>query len=143
MILLSSFSNTQLHMSSNERDQDSANTGHVSDTHHEEQDGTSEQEEGENTVQSNQEPMDVEYEENKESQQDEEMQGQEETEEHEDKIDNEDIQDGLEETVNEAAVFGAFLQVSEPALVSAHHDGFLRFWNLSVSLKLETCYHGC
>ncbi|KAJ7388219.1 WD repeat-containing protein 64 [Desmophyllum pertusum] len=133
--------NTQLHMSSNERDQDSANTGHVSDTHHEEQDGTSEQEEGENTVQSNQEPRDVEYEENKESQQDEEMQAQEEAEEHEDKIDNEDIQDGIEETVNEEAVFGAFLQVSEPALVTAHHDGFLRFWNLSVrnSVIRDTC----
>ncbi|KAJ7389764.1 WD repeat-containing protein 64 [Desmophyllum pertusum] len=103
--------NTQLHMSSNERDQDSANTGH--------------------------EPMDVEYEENKESQQDEEMQGQEETEEHEDKINNEDTQDGKEETVNEEAVFGAFLQVSEPALVSAHHDGFLRFWNLSGTLLSE------
>ncbi|KAK2567438.1 WD repeat-containing protein 64 [Acropora cervicornis] len=56
-----------------------------------------------------------------------------EDEEIEDKADNldktgkEDITD-----VDKDAILGAFLQVSEPGLVSAHHDGFLRFWDLSV-----------
>ena len=73
--------------------------------------------------------------ENKESGEDEEKHKQEETEEHVSKNDNEDAHDNeKEDVVNEEAVFGAFLQVSEPALVSSHHDGFLRFWNLSVSL---------
>lgn len=55
-------------------------------------------------------------------------------EEIEDKADNEE-KTGKEEItdVDKDAILGAFLQVSEPGLVSAHHDGFLRFWDLSVS----------
>ena len=57
-----------------------------------------------------------------------------EDEEIEDKADNLD-KNGKEEItdVDKDAILGAFLQVSEPGLVSAHHDGFLRFWDLSVS----------
>lgn len=57
-----------------------------------------------------------------------------EDEEIEDKTDNED-KTGKEEItdVDKDAILDAFLQVSEPGLVSTHHDGFLRFWDLSVS----------
>lgn len=53
------------------------------------------------------------------------------------KRENEGEQDGKEDEVIEQAVHSAFLQVSEPYLVSAHHDCFLRFWNLSGTLLSE------
>ncbi|XP_044163661.1 WD repeat-containing protein 64 isoform X2 [Acropora millepora] len=61
-----------------------------------------------------------------------------EDEEIEDKADNLD-KNGKEEItdVDKDAILGAFLQVSEPGLVSAHHDGFLRFWDLSGTLLAE------
>ena len=58
---------------------------------------------------------------------------QEDAEKGEDKVINEDEQEGEESDENKETIIGEFLQVSEPALVSSHHDGFLRFWNLSVS----------
>ena len=58
---------------------------------------------------------------------------QEDEEKGEDKVINEDEQEGEESDDNKETIIGEFLQVSEPALVSSHHDGFLRFWNLSVS----------
>ena len=58
---------------------------------------------------------------------------QEDAEKSEDKVINEDEQEGEESGENKETIIGEFLQVSEPALVSSHHDGFLRFWNLSVS----------
>ena len=57
---------------------------------------------------------------------------QEDAEKGEDKVINEDEQEGEESDENKETIIGEFLQVSEPALVSSHHDGFLRFWNLSV-----------
>ena len=58
---------------------------------------------------------------------------QEDAEKGEDKVINEDEQEGEESGENKETIIGEFLQVSEPALVSSHHDGFLRFWNLAVS----------
>ena len=58
---------------------------------------------------------------------------QEDAEKSEDKVINEDEQEGEESGENKETIIGEFLQVSEPALVSSHHDGFLRFWNLAVS----------
>ena len=58
---------------------------------------------------------------------------QEDAEKGEDKVINEDEQEGEESDENKETIIGEFLQVSEPALVSSHHDGFLRFWNLAVS----------
>ena len=58
---------------------------------------------------------------------------QEDAEKSEDKVINENEQEGDESGENKETIIGEFLQVSEPALVSSHHDGFLRFWNLSVS----------
>ena len=58
---------------------------------------------------------------------------QEDAEKSEDKVINEDEQEGEESGENKETIIGELLQVSEPALVSSHHDGFLRFWNLSVS----------
>ena len=116
-------------MSDNQGDESSAHEGEESDTHTKEQDGISVEDGGVKTDHTNQLEEDSKDKENKENDEDEEEQRQEETEEHVNKNDNEDAQDDKKE-----AVFGAFLQVSEPALVSSHHDGFLRFWNLSVSL---------
>lgn len=143
MTLLPSLSNTNFQVSGNERDQNSANTGDVSDTHNEERDGVSVEEGGVKTDQTNQEQMEEEHKdkENAENNEEEEVPRQEETEEHENKTDNEALQDEKEHEVNEEAVFGAFLQVSEPVLVSSHHDGFLRFWNLSVSCNVTNCSH--
>ena len=58
---------------------------------------------------------------------------QEDEEKGEDKVINEDEQEVEESDHNKETIIGEFLQVSEPALVSSHHDGFLRFWNLAVS----------
>ena len=137
MTILPSLSNTTFGVSGNERDQSSAKEEEASDTHTEERDGVSVEDGGVQTDQPNQEHVEEEHKvkEKKENDEDEEVQRQEETEEHVNKNDNEDAHDdGKEDAVNEEAVFGAFLQVSEPALVSSHHDGFLRFWNFSVSL---------
>ncbi|KAM7448945.1 WD repeat-containing protein 64 [Porites harrisoni] len=62
---------------------------------------------------------------------------QEDAEKSEDKVINEDEQEGEESGENKETIIGEFLQVSEPALVSSHHDGFLRFWNLSGTLLSE------
>jgi len=130
-----SHSNTNFQVSDNQRDESSAHEGEESDTHTKEQDGVSVEDGGIKTDNTNQMEEDSKDKENKENDEDEEEQRQEETEEHVNKNDNGDAQDDRKEAVvNEEAVFGAFLQVSEPALVSSHHDGFLRFWNLSVSL---------
>ena len=94
----------------------------------EEQDKASDAERGEKTVETNQEQTEDEYEKNKENVEDHE-----DTKERENQDDNEDIQEEKEDIINEETLLGAFLQVSEPALVSSHQDGFLRFWNLSVS----------
>ena len=57
-----------------------------------------------------------------------------EKEEAKDEVENEDMTAKEEMTDDDKdSILSAFLQVSEPALVSSHHDGFLRFWNLSVS----------
>lgn len=53
-------------------------------------------------------------------------------------VKNEDMKEEEIRRVNKEAILGAFLQVSEPALVSSHHDGFLRFWNFSVSFEIQT-----
>ena len=124
-----SHSNTNFQVSDNQGDESSAHEGEESDTHTKEQDGVSVEDGGVKTDHTKQLEEDSKHKENKENDEDEEKQRQEETEEHGNKNDNEDAQDDKKE-----AVFGAFLQVSEPALVSSHHDGFLRFWNLSVSL---------
>lgn len=130
-------SNTNIQVSDNQRDEISANEGEESATHTGGQDGVSVEDGRVKTDNTNQEQMEQEGEdkENKENSEEEKEHKQEETEEHFNKNDNEDAHDNENEDVdNEEAVFGAFLQVSEPALVSSHHDGFLRFWNLSVSL---------
>ena len=121
-------------MSTNERDQDSANTGDMRSTHDEEQGGSLEKREEETAVETNKEQIEEVHkkEENKGDQEQEDLQ-REEAERQEYKTNEEDVKERKEDAVNEQAVYGAFLQVSEPALVSAHHDGFLRFWNLSVS----------
>ena len=124
-------------MLDNQRDQIIANEGEASDTRTKEQNGVSVEDGRVKTDHTNQEQMEEEREdkENKENGEDEGEHREEETEEHGNKNDNENAHDDEKEGgVNEEAVFGAFLQVSEPALVSSHHDGFLRFWNLSVSL---------
>ena len=125
-------------MLDNQRDQISASEGGANDTLTEEQDGASVGDGRVKTDHTNQEQMEDEREnkETKENGEGEEEHTQEETEEHVNKNNNEDAHgDEKEDVVNEEALFGAFLQVSEPALVSSHHDGFLRFWNLSVSLS--------
>ena len=137
MTRLPSLSNTNFQVSDNQRDQSPANEEEENNTHTEERDGVLVDDEGVKTDQTTQEQMVQERKdkENKENDEDEEEQRQVETEESVNKNENEDVQDDEKENVvNEEAVFGAFLQVSEPALVSSHHDGFLRFWNLSVSL---------
>lgn len=132
--------NTNIQVSDNQRDEISANEGEESATHTGGQDGVSVEDGRVKTDNTNQEQMEQEGEdkENKENSEDEKEHKQEETEEHVNKNDNEDAHDNEKEDVdNEEAVFGAFLQVSEPALVSSHHDGFLRFWNLSGTLLSE------
>lgn len=61
-----------------------------------------------------------------------------EKEEAKDEVENEDMT-AKEEMIDDDkdSILSAFLQVSEPALVSSHHDGFLRFWNLSGTLLSE------
>ena len=137
MTLHPSHSNTSFQVLDNQRDEISANEGEESATHTEEQGGVSVEDGRVKTDNTNQEQMEEEREdkENKENGEDVKEDKQEDTEEHVIGNDNEDAHDNeKEDVVNEEAVFGAFLQVSEPALVSSHHDGFLRFWNLSVSL---------
>lgn len=126
------FSKTNLQVSSNEQDQDSAKAVETSSNQaDEEQDRASDEEAEEKSVETNQEQVEEDKDEdNKENKEEDDVQRQEEAEEHENK---DDYEEEKEDVVNREAVLGAFLQVSEPALVSSHQDGFLRFWNLSVS----------
>lgn len=117
--------------SSNERDEDSADTGDASDPQNGEQDRNLEKGEEEITAETDKEQADRGREEEGSG----EDRNQEQKLEQESKTENEDEQEEKEDEVTEQAVHGAFLQVSEPSLVCAHHDGFLRFWNLSVSFE--------
>lgn len=119
--------------SPNERDEDNADTGDrgASDPQNGEQDRYLEKGEEEITVETDKEQVDSGREEEGSG----EDRNQEQKLEQESKTENEDEQEEKEDEVTEQAVHGAFLQVSEPSLVSAHHDGFLRFWNLSVSFE--------
>ena len=117
--------------SSNERDEDSADTGDASDPQNGEQDRNLEKGEEEITAETDKEQADRGREEEGSG----EDRNQEQKLEQESKTENEDEQEEKEDEVTEQAVHGAFLQVSEPSLVSAHHDGFLRFWNVSVSFE--------
>lgn len=125
--------NTNLPKSSNERDEDSADTGDVSDPQNGEQDRILEKGEEEITAETDKEQVDRGREEEGSG----EERNQEQKLEQESKTESEDEQEEKEDEVTEQAVHGAFLQVSEPSLVSAHHDGFLRFWNLSGTLLSE------
>lgn len=116
--------------SSNEQDEDSADTGGARDPQNGEQDRNLEKGEEEITAETGEEQVDR----GREEEQSGEDRNQEQKLEQESKTENEDEQEEKEDEVTEA-VHGAFLQVSEPSLVSAHHDGFLRFWNLSVSFE--------
>lgn len=102
--------------SSNEQDEDSVDTGGASDPQNGEQDRNLEKGEEEITAETDEEQVDRGRE--------EEQSGE-----------GRKMKKEKEDEVTEQAVHGAFLQVSEPSLVSAHHDGFLRFWNLSVSFE--------
>ena len=42
-----------------------------------------------------------------------------------------------DEEANEAEEDSPYLRVSDPAVLSCHHDGYLRFWTLEVSVKVE------
>ena len=119
--------------SPNERDEDNADTGDrgASDPQNGEQDRNLEKGEEEITTETDKEQVDRGREEEGSG----EDRNQEQKLEQESKTENEDEQEEKEDEVTEQAVHGAFLQVSEPSLVSAHHDGFLRFWNLSVSFE--------
>lgn len=119
--------------SPNERDEDNADTEDrgASDPQNGEQDRYLEKGEEEITVETDKEQVDSGREEEGSG----EDRNQEQKLEQESKTENEDEQEEKEDEVTEQAVHGAFLQVSEPSLVSAHHDGFLRFWNLSVSFE--------
>ena len=117
--------------SSNEQDEDSADTGGARDPQNGEQDRNLEKGEEEITAETGEEQVDR----GREEEQSGEDRNQEQKLEQESKTENEDEQEEKEDEVTEQAVHGAFLQVSEPSLVSAHHDGFLRFWNVSVSFE--------
>lgn len=119
--------------SPNERDEDNADTGDrgASDPQNGEQDRNLEKGEEEITAETDKEQVDR----GREEEESGEDRNQEQKLEQESKTENEDEQEEKEDEVTEQAVHGAFLQVSEPSLVSAHHDGFLRFWNLSVSFE--------
>ena len=136
----SSFSNVKFKASVHEAGTDSVTSEEPSGSQSEQQGETQGDEEIEGNVQTSQEQIDEDSS-DKEDDETRAAQVQENTEGSDDKINNENVQEGQATAVIEDAVMGAFLQVSEPALVSSHHDGFLRFWNLSVSLvvtwKLE------
>ena len=129
-------------MSSQKTDQDTVNMEEPKDNQSEEQDGEHEDEEGETKIQTRQELMEEDSS-DREQNETRTMEEDKETEGIEGEINNEDMQEGQESRVNKEAVVSAFLQVSEPALVSSHHDGYLRFWNLSVSLVVMCKSHAC
>ena len=131
--LCPSFSNAvKFEVSSYEPDEDGINSEETSDNQSEEQDGVHEDEEGERKSRKSQNQVDEDSS-DKEEEETNAVEVQERVEGDASEINNEDMQEEKERRLNGDAVLGAFLQVSEPALVSSHHDGFLRFWNLSVS----------
>ena len=125
--IFSSFSNVKFEDTSREVAHVSFNTENVNGSQ-----GEQAEMEGEEYVNENQKQTDKDSADKEEGEARlEEVQ--EDAEKGEDKVINEDEQDGDESDENKGTIIGEFLQVSEPALVSSHHDGFLRFWNLSVS----------
>lgn len=125
--IFSSFSNVKFEDTSREVAHVSFNTENVNGSQ-----GEQAEMEGEEYVNENQKQTDEDSTDKEEGEARlEEVQ--EDAEKGEDKVINEDEQDGDESDENKGTIIGEFLQVSEPALVSSHHDGFLRFWNLSVS----------
>ena len=125
--IFSSFSNVKFEDTSREAAHVSFNTEDVNGSQ-----GEQAEIEGEEYVHENQKQTDEDSADKEEGEaRSEEVQ--EDAEKGEDKVINEDEQEGEESDENKETIIGEFLQVSEPALVSSHHDGFLRFWNLSVS----------
>ena len=128
---------------SREPDEQSSNTAKPNDNQIEGQDEVLDDEEGKRKTETNEEKN----EEDRKDREEDETRGtevQEEREGSEDENNNENLNEGQESGVNKEAIVSAFLQVSEPALVSSHHDGYLRFWNLSVSSfvpALKSKYH--
>lgn len=128
--------NVKFKASVHEAGTDSVTSEEPSGSQSEQQGETQGDEEIEGNVQTSQEQIDEDSS-DKEDDETRAAQVQENTEGSDDKINNENVQEGQATAVIEDAVMGAFLQVSEPALVSSHHDGFLRFWNLSGILLSE------
>lgn len=128
--------NVKFKASVHEAGTDSVTSEEPSGSQSEQQGETQGDEEIEGNVQTSQEQIDEDSS-DKEDDETRAAQVQENTEGSDDKINNENVQEGQATAVIEDAVVGAFLQVSEPALVSSHHDGFLRFWNLSGILLSE------
>ena len=125
--IFSSFSNVKFEDTSREVGHVSFNTEDVNGSQ-----GEQAEIEGEEYVHENQKQTDEDSADKEEGEaRSEEVQ--EDAEKGEDKVINEDEQEGEESDENKETIIGEFLQVSEPALVSSHHDGFLRFWNLAVS----------
>ena len=48
-----------------------------------------------------------------------------------------------EEPAENGDVDPAFLRISEPALVACYHDGFLRFWSMSVRYRQFVFHKTC
>ena len=134
LVFLSSCSNeVKFGALSREPDKESINTAKPNDNQSEGQDEALEDEEGEGKPETNEEKN----EEDRRDREEDETREAEVQEEREGSVhdnNNEDLNEGQESRVTKHAIVSAFLQVSEPALVSSHHDGYLRFWNLSVSL---------
>ena len=125
--IFSSFSNVKFEDTTREAGHVSFNTEDVNGSQ-----GEQAEIEGEEYVHENQKQTDEDSADKEEGEaRSEEVQGN--AEKGEDKVINEDEQEGEESDENKETIIGEFLQVSEPALVSSHHDGFLRFWNLAVS----------
>ena len=125
--IFSYFSNVKFEDSSREVALVSFNTEDVNGSH-----GEQAEIEGEEYVHENQKQTDEDSADKEEGEARSE-EAQEDAEKMEDKVINEDEQEREESDENKETIIGEFLQISEPALVSSHHDGFLRFWNLSVS----------
>ena len=146
MLFSSSRSNeVKIEAPSREPDQESINTAKPNDNQSEGQDEVLDDEERERKTETNEEKN----EEDRKDKEEDETRGtevQEPREGSEDENNKENLNEGEESGVNKEAIVSAFLQVSEPALVSSHHDGYLRFWNLSVSSfvpALKSKYQGC
>lgn len=123
-------------LSSHDPGEEIVSTEKQTDSQSEEQDGFLEEEEQKN-------PSDLEENDDDQGDRQEDETREMEVEETEregveDEVKNEDMKEEEIRRVNKEAILGAFLQVSEPALVSSHHDGFLRFWNFSVSFEIQT-----